>query len=289
MQIGSTEHKELFCRSLVESHRAYEPADLPWPELDDLSLARLRAIPIWTLALEVELGAGVMLAGFARSEPDPLVRGALELQGYEEDRHGRIMQRMIEKYGLNATPNVVHEPPTRRAFLVFGYNECVDSFAGFGIFRLARETQVLPESLISLFSRVMVEEARHIVFFVNWVAWDRHRRGLRNFAMQAPAALMGYAGAIGRRIKGGQQIQGAQSPQPGAADLFADAMKGLTPATFIRACVEENERYMASFDPRLLRPRVIPALGQLALTIFETIDRLRANPARATPAGEGDR
>ena len=75
MRIGSNEHKELFCRSFVESHRAYDPKDWPWPELDDLSLARLRAIPIWTMALEVEQDAGVMLEGYAKTEGDPIVRG----------------------------------------------------------------------------------------------------------------------------------------------------------------------------------------------------------------------
>ena len=71
----------------------------------------------------------------------------------------------------------------------FGYDECVDSFAGFGIFRLARDARILPEALTSLFTRVLVEEARHIVFFVNWIAWDRTRRGLRGPAMQAIPAL----------------------------------------------------------------------------------------------------
>ncbi len=83
MQIGSTEHKELFCRSFLESHRAYEPADLPWPELDALSLARLRAIPIWKLALEIEVAAGVMLgSGILQmigsrpaAKPDVVLRG----------------------------------------------------------------------------------------------------------------------------------------------------------------------------------------------------------------------
>jgi hypothetical protein len=89
VEIGSNEHKELFCRSFIESHRAYDPQDWPWPTLDDVSLARLRAIPIWTLGLEVELGAGEMLSGFAETEPDPLVRQTLEVQGCEEDRHGR--------------------------------------------------------------------------------------------------------------------------------------------------------------------------------------------------------
>jgi len=107
--IGSDEHKELFCRSFMDSHRAYDPQEWPWPELDDLSLARLRAIPIWTMALEVEIGAGVMLADFAKTEPDPLARRAIELQGYEENRHGRILQCMIDRYGLSVTPQVASD------------------------------------------------------------------------------------------------------------------------------------------------------------------------------------
>jgi hypothetical protein len=279
MRIGSDEHKELFCRSFMETHRVYEPPDMAWPELDDVSLARLRAIPVWTMALEVELGAGTMLAGFAKTEPDPLVRQALELQGYEEARHGRILRYMIDKYGISVEPKHIDEKPTRGAFVDFGYNECVDSFAGFGIFRLACDAQVLPDSLTSLFSRVLVEEARHIVFFVNWVAWDRTRRGLPGPVLQAIPTLWCYGSAIVRRVKGGAEMSG---PEPKAAenegpvlDLFGDVVKDLTPAKFVRACVEENDRYMQAFDPRLLRPRFIPALARFALALLEAFDWLR--------------
>ncbi len=80
------------------------------------------------------MGAGVMLGGFAKSETDTFVREALELQGYEEDRHGRILQCMIGRYGLDVERSVPAPEPTRRAFIDFGYDECVDSFGGFGIF-----------------------------------------------------------------------------------------------------------------------------------------------------------
>jgi len=274
VRIGSNEHKELFCRSFLESHRAYDPQEWPWPELDPLSLARLRAIPIWTLALEVELGAGEMLGKYAKTEPDPLVRQALELQAYEEERHGRILQCLIDRYQLPVEPKVPKQEPTRANFIAFGYNECADSFAGFGIFKLARDARILPEALTSLFTRVIAEEARHIVFFVNWVAWDRYRRGMRAPFARAIATLLGYAGAIGRRIKAGTALQGDKP----AADpnLFGDALRNLTAAAFLRACIEENDRYMASFDSRLLRPRVIPALGKMALAIAEAIERFRA-------------
>ena len=275
MHVGSEEHKQLFCRSFIDTHRAYEPHEMPWPVLDDLSLARLRAIPIWTMALEVEMGAGAMLAGFAKTEADSLVREALQLQGYEEDRHGRILKEMIVRYGLNAIPNESDAQPTRQAFIDFGYNECVDSFAGFGIFRLACDARIFPDSLTSLFSRVLEEEARHIVFFVNWVAWDRDRRGCRGPVLQAIPALFGYGAAIARRVQGGSEMA-AGSGEETPLNLFADIMKDLTPAKFLRACVEENDRYMRAFDPRLLRPRVIPTLGRIALAIFETIDTIRA-------------
>jgi hypothetical protein len=274
VQIGSDEHKELFCRSFIESFRAYEPQDWPWPQLDEISLARLRAIPIWTLALEVELGAGEMLGKFAATEDDPRVRQALELQAYEEGRHGRVLQCMIERYGLRVTPSVPNQDPTRGAFIDFGYNECVDSFAGFGIFRLARDSRVLPEALTSLFTRVIFEEARHIVFFTNWIAWDRARGGLRWPLLQALPILYSYGAAIARRVKGGGDMKRNAAEAPNL-DLFADFMKSLTPAIFIRTCVEENERYMASFDPRLLRPRFIPAIAKFALAIFEAIERIR--------------
>jgi hypothetical protein len=283
VRIGSDEHKELFCRSFIESYRAYDPKDWPWPELDELSLARLRAIPIWTLALEVELGAGEMLGQYAQSEADPLVRQALELQGYEEARHGRILNCLIEQYGLSVKPEVPHQDPTRRAFVKFGYNECVDSFAGFGIFRLARDARILPEALTSLFSRVLAEEARHIVFFVNWVAWDRTRRGLRGAMLQAIPIWASYAGTIGRRVNMGAEMSRVApeaTPQP---DLFADAMRNLTAARFIRTCLDENDRYMASFDPRLLRPTVIPTIARLALGAIETMQRVRAAFSRSAP------
>lgn len=283
MRIGSEEHKELFCRAFIDGHKPYEPPDMAWPDLDEISLARLRAIPVWTMALEVENSAGVMLDGFARTETDPLVRQALELQGYEEARHGRILAYMVQKYGLNVNPRDVSEPPSRAAFVNFGYNECVDSFGGFGIFKLATEAKILPDALTSLLSRILIEEARHIVFFVNWVAWDRQRRGLPYPLLQILPALVQYLSAIVRRVQGGQEMAGGGNAAPSTngqpdgpiLDLFTDVMEGLTPAKFVRACVEENDRLMSEFDPRLLRPTFIPTLARIALAILEFFEWLK--------------
>ena len=54
MRVGTEEHKFLFCNDFIKTFAPFEPENLPWPELDEVSLARLRAVPIWTMALEVE-------------------------------------------------------------------------------------------------------------------------------------------------------------------------------------------------------------------------------------------
>ena len=146
MRIGSTEHKELFCRSFIDSHEAYEPRELPWPQLDEQSLALLRSVPIWSMALQVEVNAGATLEQFAATQSDSLIQQALRLQGYEEDRHGRMLATMVERYGLEGKAEPAAPYGGRQAFIDFGYNECLDSFAGFGVFRIAREVRFVPDA-----------------------------------------------------------------------------------------------------------------------------------------------
>jgi len=279
LQVGSEEHKELFCRSFIETHAPYEPKDLPWPPLDDASLAILRAIPVWSMALQVEVNAGAMLAGFAQTQRDPLIQQALRLQGYEEDRHGRMLGTLVERYHLDASVEEPQLAPTRQAFIDFGYNECLDSFFGFGVFRIARQVRLLPEALTSLFARVLYEEARHIVFFVNWIGYERAIRGYGSPLLAALPTAIGYSRALMKTLGRAGATKTEDKGMGAVGDIFAD----LTLTKFLNACLVENTMHMDTFDPRLLRPRVIPTIAQTVLAIIEAGSRVGAF-ARATLA-----
>jgi len=268
MQIGTAEHKELFCRSFIDSHEPYEPRDLPWPELDEPSLAILRSVPIWSMALQVEVNAGATLEEFARSQPDPLIQQALRLQGFEEDRHGRMLGTLVERYGLEGKADPPAPYGGRQAFIDFGYNECLDSFAGFGVFRIAREVRFLPEALTSLFARVLYEEARHIVFFVNWISYERCVRGYGAPLLQVIPTAIGYVRALKKTLGRAGAANTSDKGMAAAGDVFS----GLTLQRFLEAALAENAMHMATFDPRLLRPRVVPTLAELALNVANILD-----------------
>src|ERR1700684_4395216 len=102
MRVGSHEHRELFCRTFIETHDPFVPEALAWPELDAKHLARLRAFPFWSYARSIEQRAGRMVTAFSQTLDDPLIREAVALQGVEETRHGRLLAHVVERYGIDA-------------------------------------------------------------------------------------------------------------------------------------------------------------------------------------------
>jgi hypothetical protein len=283
MKIGSSAHKELLCRAFFDGHKKYEPKDLPWPDLDDEPLALLRSIPFWTHALQAEEDAGPMISAVAVREPDPLLREALELQAYEETRHANIIRHMINRYGLHADEVHAEVPDDVVAgFIDFGFEECLDSFGAFGLFKLARQHMLVPEPLFDIFDQVMQEEAYHIVFFINWFAhrqanlggWDRRLRPARS--------LWHYAKAV-RKLAG--LVTDDDSPE-GKDFVVTGAsafVENLTPRLVIAASLEENERRLARFDRRLIVPELLPRLARVVLACMNVIPQ-RGPAAHTRPA-----
>jgi len=264
--VGSTAHKELFCRMLLDSFDPYRPAIIAWPELAPDVRARLVGLPFWDVALETEENAGTRMQALADATTDPLLREALALNAFEERRHKEVLGHMIAHYGIilggeNAAPRV------RRpgwAFLRTGYGECLDSFFAFGLFALAHQSGFFPPELVAVFEPVVQEEARHNLFFVNWVGYTSARRALPRrpaFVAQCGAAL---ALQVWKRLGTARSADGDNFTRAGGNALGLD----MSPRRFLQLCIAENERRLAPYDARLLRPRVMPFLAGLALQLL---------------------
>ncbi|HWI27928.1 MAG TPA: ferritin-like domain-containing protein [Stellaceae bacterium] len=283
MRIGSDAHRDAFCRQFTESYTEFDPERFPWPELDEAALQRLRAVPFWQEVLHTERRAGAIVEAFARGIEDPVVRAAVALQGREEARHASLLRVMIRRYGIDAVeqPLEALNPDTETAFIDFGYGECVDSFLGFGVFKIARQAGFLPEEMFKIFDTLMFEETRHIVFFVNWMAWREVRRGRGAGWQRALTSLRFYIRAARRlmgTVKQGQQANEGRDFSATQASVFLD---GFTFRRFLENCHSENTRRMGELDQALLQPRFLPALAGVALSALRvwSLGRRQAKPA----------
>jgi hypothetical protein len=283
MRIGSEAHKERFCRQFIDSHRRFDPETLPWPTLDEDALGRMRAVPFWQEVLHTERRAGAIVRAFAETITDPLVREAVDLEGVEEERHAQLLAVMIRRYGLPAVEQELEPigPDLHTAFADFGYGECIDSFLGFGVFKIARQSAFLPEGLFEIFDTLMLEETRHIVFFVNWMAWQEAVRGRGAAWWRGLVSARFYGRAIGRligTIRRGQKENDGKDFSATQANVF---LEGFTFRRFVAECYAENARRMADFETDLLRPRFLPSLAGAALSGLRLLPARTANPAKS--------
>jgi hypothetical protein len=282
MKIGSQAHKELFCRSFMESHQDMEPEKLMWPKLEGSDLERLQQIPFWEEALNTELEAGQKIAAYLPMIIDPLLQEAVALMGEEEAAHGRLFKYMIQHYGIE----VPGHPPAplpkniEQAFIDFGYGECLDAFLGFGLFKIARQSAFLPEPMFNIFDRLLQDETRHIVFFVNWVAYLLSTRGQGAPLFRSAHTLLYYGRAV-QRLLG---VVGRSAESSGNSFSATEAsvfLEGFNINKLISTCLEENARRMSVFDDRLLKPQFLPSLAQVALSGMNLFSKRDTQTAKA--------
>ncbi|MDE2466428.1 MAG: ferritin-like domain-containing protein [Alphaproteobacteria bacterium] len=277
VRLGSEAHKNLFCHTLLATFDPYRPALIDWPTLPEDTQRKVVSLPIWDIAVQTEGKAGLRVAAYGEMVGDPLLRRAIELNAYEEKRHKHVLHNMVEAYGINLAPEPEYVTPRdpEWAFMVTGYSECIDSFFAFGLFELAKRSGFFPPELVDTFEPVMREEGRHILFFVNWVAWHRRTMPLWRrpwFALKIAAV---WAFLIYERISLGNDLANGQDNNftvTGAKDLGVD----VSIRELMDLCLAENERRLGVYDPRLLRPRLVPSLVRLWQRMLRVTEKVRA-------------
>ena len=243
-------------------------------------------MPFWQEVYHTERRAGAIVAAFTPQVRDPLVREAVALQGVEEARHAKLLSTMIGRYEIDATEQPLEQFPKNleTAFIDFGFGECLDAFLGFGAFKTARESKFLPEGMFEIFDMLMLEETRHIVFFINYMAWRQVQKG-RGFIPVRALTNLWFYGRAARRLGGmvgrGKQANNGRDFAVTQANMFLD---GFSFRDFVEDCYRENGRRMEAFDPDLLQPRLLPAIADVAASGLRIWDRRRPHVREETLA-----
>jgi hypothetical protein len=271
-EVGSMEHRRGLARFFLDTHIDYEPETIRWPALGETERIRLINLPFWQEAVSTESRTSGKVIAAAELESDAELRKAIELQGFEENRHARLLAALTAHYRIPIQTPPPHQPRSlENDFLLAGFGECFDSFFAFGLIAVASDSGYFTPELVEIFEPVVQEEARHILFFVNWV---KYRRSLLPW-WKRPAFRLRCGWLIlkqvASRVKTAQGLGGG-SGAPASDNFTLNAHQelgsNLTLHGLLGLCLAENERRMAPYDPRLLRPRLVPTLARLFYRIL---------------------
>src|SRR3954471_21933309 len=266
LKIGSEEHKRVFCRMLLDTHDPYRPAVIPWPKLEEEAFKRLTGLPIWNIAVQIEGRASIAVKTYGEAVSDPLLKEAILMDGGEEARHKEVLSKMVAYYGIELDAEPAYPAPVDAewAFMTAGYAECIDSFFAFGLFDVARRSGFFPEVLVETFEPVIQEEARHILFFVNWLAWHRRQLSWPRRLWFNLRCVACFLGRIKGRLDTARAVKGSQGDKTKDSNFTVTTSKTLANdlkvAELMRLCLSENDRRMGKYNVRLLRPVLVPSL-----------------------------
>jgi hypothetical protein len=258
---GDDGRKAMFSRMLLDTFNPYKPAVIEWPRLDDEARGRLTALPIWDIAVQTEGRARLRILSYARRIEDKLLREAFELMAFEEGRHKEVLSHLVRAYGieLQSEPEYVEPRDPEWGFMVTGYSECIDSFFAFGLFELARRSGFFPPALVETFEPVIQEEGRHILFFVNWIAWHRRTMPLWRRPWFFCKTMAVWAFLIRERIGLARDVSAGDKEDANFTVQGAEAVGGeIDTAELMDICLAENDRRLAGYDARLSRPTTVP-------------------------------
>jgi len=269
--VGSAEHRRGLARFFIDTSIDYEPEAIRWPALGEAERTRLVGLPFWQEAVSTESRTSGKVMAAAQLEPDADLRKAIELQGFEEKRHARLLAALTSHYRIPIQTPPPHVPRSlENEFLLAGFGECFDSFFAFGLIDIARSSGFFTPELVQIFEPVVQEEARHILFFVNWVKyrraqlpwWKRPLFRLRcgYLILKQVASRVGTAKAFNE--------SDSRSADNFTMTSAQDLGSNLTLHDLLGRCLAENDRRMAPYDPRLVRPRLVPTLARLFYRIL---------------------
>jgi hypothetical protein len=273
MDIGSYEYKKRFCQSLMDSHVPDDPASLRWPTLDPVTLEHLQSLPIWRKSLLAEHYAAQIVAAFAATLKDPMVKAAVTLQAQEQAQLVKIIQSFLSAYGMPspALPPVTLPKNLEAAFIKIGYQNCLDLFWADGLREAAHKANAIPAVLGDRFDRLLAQQARHSVFLVNWMAYHKIKLNKRWGEWNAVPALLSRSGTLVSLIA-------AFSPKDlDERPASTRWMARYTIETFLKLCLSVHQTRMEPISTDLLQPQIAVNFAKFTREIFKVWPKRRVS------------
>ena len=195
----------------------------------------------------------------------------MTLQAQEQTLLVKTIQSFLSTYNIPAPalPAVKIPKNLEAAFIKVGYQNGLDLFWADGLRDAAQKANAVPASLDQRFEQLLVEQSRHTIFLVNWMAYQKAKLNKRWGDWNAVPALLSRSGALVTLIAafGPKDLD----ERPAATRWMAR----YTIETFLKRCLAVHQTRMQTLGPDLLQPQLSVNLAKFTREIFKVWPKRR--------------
>ncbi|MCM1984567.1 hypothetical protein [Lyngbya confervoides] len=259
--LGSYSHKKLFCELILQGDSP-NPAPLNWPELDASAQERLAEMRFWPSLYKQKVHQAQTLASFSHSASGKLLQGAIAQIGQESQAQADFIRDLCQQYQL---PSLAPPGPSplrgEAGFKRSLYNANLELFLGSGLLGLLRQAQYLPTPLLELWASQLQIQARHVMFLANWLVFQTQVRQKPEYESFGAVAIWHQRRWLWELLQ--RTHRNEYDDTLPESPTQADRLLGQwTFSQILSACQHSYAVQFSAFDPRLVRPLLLPRLAQ---------------------------
>lgn len=265
-QVGSYQHKKIFCQLLTESS---DSTSLNVPPLDALTQKRLGELQIWPVLYGQLQRSHAVAQLFSQSVKGTLLQEAIAHLAQDKKAIAQAIRTLCQENQLSDSGFNDAEISTAgdSDFKAISHQDNMGLFWLSGLYELAIQEQYLQADVLNLFDQLLTIQARHSLFFINWLAFESQVKQKPEFELLGLRSFFSMKGMwVETFTKLNRSDYDDTLPiNPTESDYFLGKWNY---SDFVLACASNYQgRFMGS-DVRLVQPKALLQAAKLVRSLL---------------------
>lgn len=249
------------------------------PSLDDSTRKKLAELNIWAEVYDQHQQAGWVAQSYSQVVKGSLLQRAIAQIAENELALAQSLKTLCKENRLGTINVGNHDsvPASEVAFRKSCHRSNLSLFLASGLYELASQDGYLQPDLLNLWNEVLNIQACHVLFFMNWLAFEAQVKQKPDYELSGLGSLWTHKKqwlAIFNKLNRSEYDDNLPR-DPKQIDYFLGKENY---SSFLDACERNYRDRFESLDSRLLRPRILLNTSAFFQTILGFWPQRRKSP-----------
>lgn len=242
---------------------------LTFPALDELTQKRLAELQFWPSIYGQLHRASVIAQSLSQSAQGSLLQGAITQLAQDNLAIAAAVKTFCQERHLtdsNFTKTSVSSP-SKSDFKAICHQNNMGLLWMSGLYELAIQEDYLQADILAILDQILMLQARHILFFLNWLAFESHVKQKPEYELKGLLSFLPLKGLWFETFKklNRSEYDDTLPIDPDESDYFLGKYGY---SDFVQACESNYLARFTGYDERLVQPRTLLQAAKSVRTLL---------------------